>query len=125
MSTPEAKANGLAMVLPERGDLGGRALLLAAAGPALMLLGLVGSLLMGFLFPLPLYAAAVSTVPLSGAALITGAVSVATNRGRWKGLLAALASLPVGALGVLLAIPLVEWVTSLIGPLATWLARSI
>lgn len=84
---------------------------LVAAGVALMALGLFASLILGGLVALPLFAAAALAAPLAFGGLVMGLAAAGTGRGRWKGLAATVASVPVGALALSLAILIVDLAT--------------
>ena len=87
----------------QRQDLGLVALGLVAAGPVLIVLGVIADVALGYLYPLTFLLAAVVAVPLTFGGLLLGLVAVVVHRGRWKGVAAMVASVPAAALAFPLA----------------------
>ena len=99
----DARASGRTRPL-----LGAIALGIMIAGPGLMILGLVVSIALGYLFPAPVYLAAVATLLAVPVGLVVAAVAMCRNSGRWRGLAAIVAAAPVTALALQFAVPLLE-----------------
>lgn len=110
MTWPGLPTSDAATARPRR-DLGLVALGLVATGPTLIVVGFLLSVSLGFLFALPMFAAAALAVPLACGGLVVGLIAAGTGSGRWKGLAAAVASLPAGALALSLAVPFIHWLT--------------
>ena len=90
--------------------LGTIALAAVLAGPTLMVLGLMATIALGALFPLPLFLAAAITLLLVPFGLVVAVVAAARNRGRWRGVAAIIAAVPALALALDLSRPLLEYV---------------